>query len=111
MTRDETFILRRFLYFGEVLEQSAVYFDDKQYKRSRIIGNWRDNLRLFREGGFLMNYMTIEELSSLVRAPKTTVYRWTSERSIPFIKLGRRLLFDRAEIDRWLEAKRVRANG
>lgn len=34
---------------------------------------------------------------------KQTIYSWTSTRRIPFHKKGRSIMFDKAEIDAWLQ--------
>lgn len=34
---------------------------------------------------------------------KQTIYSWTSKRMIPFHKKGRSIMFDKAEIDAWLQ--------
>ena len=43
-----------------------------------------------------VNYslITPDELVSLLKVPKKTIYRWVSQARIPFIKLGRHLRFD-----------------
>lgn len=48
-------------------------------------------------------YLTLGELSELLNVPKNTIYAKTSRREIPFVKVGRRLVFDRQEIDEWLK--------
>lgn len=48
-------------------------------------------------------YLTLDELAELLNIPKNTIYAKTSRREIPFIKVGRRLVFDRQEIDQWLK--------
>jgi len=46
---------------------------------------------------------TIEEASEYLRVPKNSIYKYTSKRKIPFLKFGKRILFDKHEIDEWLE--------
>jgi excisionase family DNA binding protein len=48
---------------------------------------------------------TVEECAAYTRLSRFTIYTFVSKRRIPFIKLGRRTLFDRAEIDRWIQSK------
>lgn len=52
----------------------------------------------------LKRYLTIDELSELLSIPRNTIYAKTSRREIPFTKVGRRLLFDREEIENWLSS-------
>jgi excisionase family DNA binding protein len=51
--------------------------------------------------------VTVDELSSLLKTSKPTIYTWCHHRSIPYYQLGRRSLFDPVEVIAWLEAKRV----
>ena len=51
--------------------------------------------------------LTVEEVASYLGMSPCTVYRQANKNEIPFIKLGSRLRFRRAEIDDWL-AKRQR---
>jgi len=48
--------------------------------------------------------LNINELSQYLGIPKQTIYQWTSQQRIPFIKIGR-LRFDKEKIDRWLKEK------
>lgn len=56
-------------------------------------------------------YLTLEEFCDLVHAPRRTVYQWTHLKQVPHLRIGRRLLFDRAEITAWLDTRRVSAIG
>ncbi|MBI3552608.1 MAG: helix-turn-helix domain-containing protein [Elusimicrobia bacterium] len=51
--------------------------------------------------------LTVDELSDYLSTPVPTLYTWTHQRKIPHIKLGRGLRFDRIEIDKWLDARKV----
>ena len=46
---------------------------------------------------------TVNELSNVINIKKGTLYFWASTRYIPHIKLGRKLLFDSVEIEKWME--------
>ena len=46
--------------------------------------------------------LNVKELCEYLRVSKPTVYRMTSQREIPMIKLGNRVLFDKEKIDEWL---------
>lgn len=50
----------------------------------------------------------IAQLCELFGFSKATVYNWVSQRLIPYSKVGRRLLFDLAEIEEWIKTKRVK---
>ena len=45
----------------------------------------------------------IEELSRLLSIPKGSLYNLVSQKRIPFVKIGRRLLFDVDKISEWIE--------
>ena len=49
----------------------------------------------------------IEELSQLLQVSKGTLYNWIYRRKIPFIKVGRLVRFDRAEIAKYLDGCRI----
>jgi excisionase family DNA binding protein len=47
--------------------------------------------------------LSVGELCEYLRISRPSIYRLTSQRGIPMIKLGNRVLFDRQKIDTWLE--------
>jgi excisionase family DNA binding protein len=51
-----------------------------------------------------MEYLNISELSEYIKISKSTIYKMTSQRRIPFIKSrgSKKLLFKREAIDDWL---------
>jgi excisionase family DNA binding protein len=49
----------------------------------------------------------IDELSSLWAIPKTTLYNWVNQRRLPYLKLGRCVRFDLAEIDAYRDRARM----
>ncbi len=56
-------------------------------------------------------YLTVDELSSMLTISKSHIYHLTSTKGIPFIKVfGRKVLFERAAIKNWLKSKSVAAN-
>jgi excisionase family DNA binding protein len=50
-------------------------------------------------------YLTIEEVCDILRVKKHYVYALTSQRRIPFLKMGRFLRFRKEDIDEWLKDK------
>ena len=52
--------------------------------------------------------MTKRELMEYLRISKGTVDKMMKQRDLPFLKLGKRVLFKRCEIDAWLEKYRVK---
>jgi len=47
--------------------------------------------------------LTIRELSEYIKLSVPTIYRYTSTRTIPHLKLGGKLVFEQDKIDAWLE--------
>lgn len=48
-------------------------------------------------------YLTIEEVCDILQVKKHYIYGLTSQKRIPFIKIGRFLRFRREEIEEWLK--------
>ena len=55
----------------------------------------------------MASYLTVDELCKKLKLRKSRIYELTHLRKIPHMKVGRTLLFDEEEIDRWLKDKRV----
>lgn len=53
-------------------------------------------------------YLTKEEASELLRISRPTLDRMIKRKEIPYIKLGRRVLFRKKDIDEFLESKLVK---
>jgi excisionase family DNA binding protein len=52
-------------------------------------------------------YLSVQELSEALGISEETVYSWTSQKRIPFIKVGRCVRFDQDEVKAWLDKNRV----
>jgi excisionase family DNA binding protein len=52
--------------------------------------------------------MTAAEVSELLRVPRSTVYELARTRRIPFLKVGRRTLFDPQLLREWIAGQTVR---
>ncbi len=48
--------------------------------------------------------ISVEETAKYLGVQKSTIYAWAWRRKIPSVKMGRRLLFDREDLDRMIEA-------
>jgi len=56
-------------------------------------------------------YMNVTELSKFLKMSVSHIYSLTSTKKIPHIKLlGKKILFDKSEINNWLKSKSVSAN-
>jgi len=54
------------------------------------------------------DYLTITELSELLKMSISHIYTLTSTKKIPHIKvLGKKILFDRKEIIKWVKSKSI----
>jgi excisionase family DNA binding protein len=61
-------------------------------------------MRLRKNGNSgIMVYFAVDELSDYLKMSRSTIYKKTMDRQIPFIKAGKKLLFKQEAIDLWLE--------
>ena len=51
----------------------------------------------------VVHWLTLEELSEYLKTPKSTLYKLSRKGTISSHKLGKRLLFDRDEVDRQIK--------
>ena len=51
--------------------------------------------------------LTADDVASLLRVPRSTIYELTRSRRLPHVKVGRRTLFVRSDLDAWIIASRV----
>lgn len=49
-------------------------------------------------------FLNIQELSELIEESVPSIYTRTSQRTIPYYKKGKKLLFKRSEIIKWIES-------
>ncbi len=47
--------------------------------------------------------MNIQDAAEYLGFAVHTLYGWTSQRRIPFVKIGGRVRFDKRKLDQWLE--------
>lgn len=55
--------------------------------------------------------LTAAEVSTILRVPRSTVYELARSRRIPFLKVGRRTLFEPSTLRAWIEAQNVPPRG
>ena len=57
-----------------------------------------------------MNYMTTDEVADYIRRSTGTLRYWRHQgEGPPSFKLGRRVLYDRAEVEAWIESAKASA--
>lgn len=49
-------------------------------------------------------YLTTDELCSLLKVTRRTIERWRSE-GLPFLKTGRLVRFDKSKVQEWLDKR------
>jgi excisionase family DNA binding protein len=54
----------------------------------------------------IKRYLSPKELSEYLGISIQTIYEWTSQRRIPFVKLSRLVKFDITAIDDWMKSQR-----
>ncbi|MFA5093476.1 MAG: helix-turn-helix domain-containing protein [Candidatus Omnitrophota bacterium] len=52
-------------------------------------------------------YLSPQELALMLGVSITTIYGWTSDRTIPFLKIGRLVRFEGLKIASWLKQKSI----
>ena len=61
-------------------------------------------------GNAIDRLLTVQEISELLKVPKSYVYWLTHQKKIPHLKIQGHLRFRRAHIDEWLRSQEVREN-
>jgi len=52
-------------------------------------------------------FLNLDEAAEFLRLSKSFLYKNTSQKTIPFRKIGKKLLFERSELQAWADAGRV----
>jgi len=56
-----------------------------------------------------VSLMTVQQAAHFLSVSVSTLYGWAWRRRIPFVKVGRALRFDRADLERFIRANRFEA--
>ncbi len=59
-------------------------------------------------GIFMVDWLTIEDLASYLKKPKSTLYKLVVARRLRGYKVGRSWRFDREEVDSWVKSHKPR---
>ncbi len=52
--------------------------------------------------------LNVHELSQRLKISVSTLYKWVSQKKIPYSKVGRRVIFDERDIEKWFEEKKLK---
>ncbi len=55
------------------------------------------------------NILTIQELSDWLSISVSGLYHWVTVKEIPYFRVGRYIRFNRQDIEKWLDEKKVEA--
>ena len=56
----------------------------------------------------MTNLLTVEEVVKRLGLKKSTIYKYTSSRRIPFIKLSASVRIKEADLENWVNAQRIK---
>jgi len=86
--------------FNDLLEMVIHIRDGVDQLSSKV-----DKLTFSNEADDEIQWLNVPELIKYLptHPAEQTIYSWTSSRRIPFHKKGRRILFNKKEIDEWLQ--------
>jgi len=54
-----------------------------------------------------LEFLTVAQVTELLHISRMTLYRHMRAGDLPYIKIGRRVLFKKADIEAWLESKKI----
>jgi NitT/TauT family transport system substrate-binding protein len=52
-------------------------------------------------------FYSIDDLMEVLGVSRTTIQRWCLHKEIPYYKFGSRIKFEKTEIEKWLEDRKV----
>lgn len=56
---------------------------------------------------FQLELLTADELSKLLRVPKTTLYTLSQQGKVPALKIGKHWRYIKSEIAKWIETNKT----
>jgi len=62
------------------------------------------------DGGKTMKekYLTIEDVSKVTTLAKSTLYSYVYYKTIPFLRIGGRIVFEEKDLQNWIDKKKVK---
>lgn len=55
--------------------------------------------------------LSTKEAAEFLGLKLPTLYKYSSQKSIPFVKIGTRVLFDPDDLNAWIEKKKIKPIG
>ncbi|MBI5538923.1 MAG: helix-turn-helix domain-containing protein [Bacteroidia bacterium] len=55
------------------------------------------------QGNQLPEYLTIQELSEMINLAVPSIYGMVHRKQIPYVKRGKKLIFEKSQIEEWLK--------
>ncbi|WP_122893470.1 helix-turn-helix domain-containing protein [Arcobacter peruensis] len=49
-------------------------------------------------------WLTVDDICKYLSVTKDTVYKWIDTRNMPANKVGRKWMFQKSEVDRWVKS-------
>jgi excisionase family DNA binding protein len=53
-------------------------------------------------------YLNVRSASEYLTLAKSTLYTYVHYRQIPFVKIGERIVFEKARLDKWVRSKEAK---
>jgi excisionase family DNA binding protein len=53
-------------------------------------------------------YLNVKSASEYLTLAKSTIYTYVHYRQIPFVKIGERIVFEKAKLDSWVKKKETK---
>jgi excisionase family DNA binding protein len=54
-----------------------------------------------------MELLTVREAAEFIRVKKETIYHYTHMKEIPYVKVGKKVLFKKDVLENWINARTV----
>lgn len=52
-------------------------------------------------------FLSVRKLAEYLGIKHQTIYSWVSMKKIPYVKMGRRVMFDLRDIEKWIQDRKV----
>jgi excisionase family DNA binding protein len=52
-------------------------------------------------------FLNMQETADTIKVSKATLYSYTHKRMIPYVKLGKKVVFYEKDIENWMQSRRI----